>query len=199
MSGKKDHVRVTTIERLDQGHLHPPWAPETDKFWPRIEPGPLWREATTLAKSYWNSCLIPIKTYTWDHDMALTAPGCRPNSTCKSFDQALASVHAQCQARQIMSGSPLLRDFTKVISMHPLLEHPKLTSPGGNRTRAFAVGIDNFSKELFEQLFIVFGTIHGLATVCYLSFFCNVRQYISLNLPFSGGKGRWSPTNSTKR
>ncbi len=80
-------------------------APETDKSWPIIEPGSLWWEATTLAKSYWNSCLIPIKTYTWAHDMILTAPGCTPNSTCKSSDQALASVHAQCQARQIMSGS----------------------------------------------------------------------------------------------
>jgi hypothetical protein len=41
--------KVNTMERLDQGHLHPR-GPETDMSRPGIKPG--LQEASTLAKSY---------------------------------------------------------------------------------------------------------------------------------------------------
>jgi hypothetical protein len=71
MSGKIDHVGVTNIERLDQGHLHPLIEkPETDMSRPGIERWPPQREASTIAKSYSNSLLIAILSIcsTWAQD-----------------------------------------------------------------------------------------------------------------------------------
>ncbi len=48
--GKTYCIGVTTMEWLDQGHLHPP--PESDTSRPGIEPGPPWWEVSTLANSY---------------------------------------------------------------------------------------------------------------------------------------------------
>ncbi len=114
--------------------------------WPRIEPGPSLWEANTRTKSYSKSVLIAIwNIYIWRPDKAphsacgymninehtWAAPGCRPKSTCKSFNpehwhQALASPRIHYQARQITTGSPLW-------SMERLEQdhfHPKLEVPG---------------------------------------------------------------------
>ncbi len=40
LSRKVDHVGVTTMKRLDQGHFHPKLDPETDMSQPEIESGP---------------------------------------------------------------------------------------------------------------------------------------------------------------
>ncbi len=50
MSGKANHVGVTTMERLDQDNLHPrlDGGPETDMPRPGNEPGPSRWEACTL-------------------------------------------------------------------------------------------------------------------------------------------------------
>ncbi len=58
-----------------------------------------------IFEHFFNSYLEHIHELSWAHDLTSTAPGCRPNSTCKSSDQALVSLHAQCQARQIKPGS----------------------------------------------------------------------------------------------
>jgi hypothetical protein len=84
--------------------------------------------------------------------------GCRPNSTCKSFDPeyrhqalALANQPVQCQARQITSGSPLWRDLTKVIS-NLYYKTQDCHVPAGNRTCGGRQSGKHSSKELFEQL-----------------------------------------------
>ncbi len=58
LSIKTDHVGVTTLKRLDQGHLHPKLEVPCPR--PGVEPGPPRWEASTLEKSYWNSLLIAI-------------------------------------------------------------------------------------------------------------------------------------------
>ncbi len=56
LSSKTDHVGVTNLERLDQGHLHPKLeVPDMSRT--GIEPGLLRWEAA-LAKSYSNCVLI---------------------------------------------------------------------------------------------------------------------------------------------
>ncbi len=115
--------------------------------WRGIEPRPPRWKASTLVKSYSKSILIAIRNiYIWARDMApqvheheqwthMTALGCGPNSTRKSFNpeywrQTLASSCIHCQARRITLGSPLWRDLTK-----------GLRSVGGERS----------SKDLFKQ------------------------------------------------
>ncbi len=72
MSGKSDHVRVTTMERLDQGHLHPLLESNPRLTCPSRESKrrPLQWEASTKAKSYSNSLLIAILSIysTWAQD-----------------------------------------------------------------------------------------------------------------------------------
>ncbi len=72
MSGQTDHVWVTTMERLDQGHLHPLLEhPRLTHAWPGIECRPPRWEVSTLAMSYSNSLLIAIQniyTTTWAPD-----------------------------------------------------------------------------------------------------------------------------------
>jgi hypothetical protein len=52
LSSKTDHVGVNTVERLDQGHLHPQL-----EVRPGIKPRPPQWEASTLEKNHSNSLL----------------------------------------------------------------------------------------------------------------------------------------------
>ncbi len=60
LSDRTDHIGVTTMKRLDQGHLHPKLdisGVRTDMSRPGIKPGPPRRETSTLEKSHTNSGL----------------------------------------------------------------------------------------------------------------------------------------------
>jgi hypothetical protein len=61
--GKHAHrIGVTTMERPDQGHLHPQLEhPETKMSRPGIKPGSPALQASTLAKSYLNSLWLLIR------------------------------------------------------------------------------------------------------------------------------------------
>ncbi len=77
MSGKTDHVGVTTMDRLDQGHLHPLLEqPKTDMSQPGIERRPPQRESSTIyiAKSYSNSLLIARCIYMSPRQSEVMAP-----------------------------------------------------------------------------------------------------------------------------
>jgi hypothetical protein len=64
LSSKTDHIRVTTVERLDQGHLHPELEVLRLTFlrW-ELNPDLHGWEESTLAKSYSNTVLIAIRNF----------------------------------------------------------------------------------------------------------------------------------------
>ncbi len=89
------------------------------------------------------------------HEHIQTALGCWPNSAGKAFNpgyfiSTFASQRFQCQARQITSGSPLWRDWTKIISILDWRSWDRHVS-AGKWTWAIAVRGVHSSKELFEQ------------------------------------------------
>jgi hypothetical protein len=90
---------------------------------------------------------MSIHEYTW------TAPGCRPNSTCK------ASASASCQDISTCKSAHSLSNWTDQVGVTPRKRldqghlHPKLEVPGLKcPSWASTVGAKHYRKEQFEQL-----------------------------------------------
>ncbi len=102
--------------------------------------------------------LPPVHVFTWTiHEHTWAVLRCMLNSTFKSFNpeywhQTLASLHIRIhsQARQILPGSQLWRDLTKVISILNWGSQDWHVS-ARNRTWAFIVRGEHWSKELLKQ------------------------------------------------
>ncbi len=120
---EKNKVNIfRKYERLDQGHLHlnqrsrdrhVSAGNRTKAF---MVGGELFEQHINnfleqMRQPHGYSQCMWLHEHTWSH-LSCTTVGCRPNSICKSFNpeywhQALARLHIHCQARQIMSWSPL--------------------------------------------------------------------------------------------
>ncbi len=179
------------MEKHDQGHPHPKLkVPRLTCLGRESNPGlsggmPRFEQRV-------NSMVPPsacdvIHWHTWtEHTWTALGLGCRPNRTCTPFNpeywqQALASLHINCQARQITSGSPLCesRDWHVLAGTEPGPLQREVSNLAKSYSNSVLIAIQNIY--ILARDSILLNIQCGINRSCYYSILSSSRNIFEIS------------------